>query len=300
LKYIQCRHCEKKYAVSEKLRLAAGKKIRCKHCSQIFEIIIQGDDEPSGEIDAIISGSAVERTEDHGGERADDASRHVQTSQEEGAAEHSEAVRKQKKLQLSISILLGTIFVCAAIGAYLYFYQPEWLNRPENNSSPPIIPSQLVNPMQAGSSGRAGVAGAEKKPVPAPESGKKPLPVSAQLSRADAPTSGQTKPVAKKRLMMLDGPEHPSQVCKDVAAEYWLRTHVLGTTKLEFSAYMKLLNMNTDQAGEIRTLCKDKLLVGRITEAAKAEQQPAWISAELKSRLLTGDASQTASSTTKK
>ncbi len=41
MEFIQCPHCQKQYAVNDKLRAAVGKRIRCKHCTQAFQIIIQ-------------------------------------------------------------------------------------------------------------------------------------------------------------------------------------------------------------------------------------------------------------------
>lgn len=40
MEYIQCLHCNKKYATNDKIRAAVGRKITCKACSESFEIVI--------------------------------------------------------------------------------------------------------------------------------------------------------------------------------------------------------------------------------------------------------------------
>jgi len=223
LEYIQCQHCQKRYNVNDKLRAAAGRKIRCKHCQKAFEIII-----------------------------IDDGNKPEQPEKKEQPA------RKKLNLQLIISIVLGFTLICMSAGAYLYFYKPELFHAPEQQKPQPIIPHNLVNPMSI---------------HVAPSASEKTKPQADRKTRAQHATSSPT------------GANPSLQVCKDAAAEYWLRTRLLATTRLDSDIYVKLLNMNLAQADEIRRICKDKSLVGKISEAARTDKKPSWIKTEIESQL---------------
>jgi len=48
MEYIQCTNCSKKYAANDKVRAAAGKRIKCKACNQTFPIVIYDSASDSG------------------------------------------------------------------------------------------------------------------------------------------------------------------------------------------------------------------------------------------------------------
>jgi len=341
LEYIQCQHCEKKYAVSERLRTAVGKQIRCKHCWQLFEIEIRHDtaqanaqqhdprstDRQRPDVTAPAHAAAPDERPDErksdrqsadrqrpeeqlfdkgadlqaGGDAAHNAAflnaaeETLVSASDDGdvampaavsdegdragrdeSEEHSDqtgvdkssgdkegaetAEKKRFNLHALISSLLGFILIGLSAAGYLYLYQPQLLQLQEQAERQAIIPQQLVNPMQL----------------------QGPQPAGAQQPRQLEPEAPRDAASAPKSL--LDGPDNPSQVCRDVAADYWLRTRMLVTTKLATDAYMQLLNMNLEQADEIRKLCRDRLQLGRLTSAAKAGQMPPWISREIRSR----------------
>jgi len=251
VEYIQCQHCRKRYAVSDKLRAAAGRKIRCKHCQQVFEIVIRrgepadaaGSPEHKAE-EAVaapeMGGAAAGAVPESGigGSEAPD--------RDDGELE---TAPKKNRIQLLITIILSLLLIAAAGGAGLFFYKPELFRDVRKAHESSVIPTKLVDPMrvktdmQKGAGRQAGAAGNHQQD------------------------------------------DQPSQACKDAAAEYWLRTRVLKTTKLETNAYMQLLEMNLEQAEQMRQWCQDEDVVSKVSEAARAGTQPAWISEAIKARL---------------
>jgi len=272
LKYIQCQHCEKKYAASEKLCAASGKKIRCKHCQQIFEIFIHDDQvciEQENTASTASEEAATANIEKDPEAPAidDDAAALNSTLEQEEPPDNkpkknTAPVKKKLNIQLFISMALGVTLLAIATTAYLFFYHHDLFEPSKKQAEKAIIPHQLIKPVS----------------IPFPQ--QKHTTASGKSKQKPA----QPAPRVQKAKSLLDGPDNPSQVCKDSAADYWFRTRLLTTVQLDTATYMELLNQNLDQAEEIRRLCKDKLLIARIADAAKTEQIPAWISSEIKSR----------------
>jgi len=271
VKYIQCQHCEKKYAANKKLCAAAGKKIRCKHCRQIFKIAIH-DDNVAVEQEDLPPPMAEENTTvaiENETPAADDIASPGEISDQEALPENNNEpeqntnpVKKTVNIQLLISIVLAFALLTTATVAYLFFYQHELFEPSKKQDTKHIIPNELIKPVN--------IVFPQQKPVM--DSEKSTL-------KPDQPT-----PRSQKAKSLLEGPDSPSQACKDSSADYWIRTRLLATSPLDTATYMELLNQNMDQADEIRRLCKGKLLIARITESAKTGQIPAWIKPEITSR----------------
>ncbi len=279
MKYIQCPHCEKKYATSEKLSAAVGKKIRCKHCQQIFEIIINDDhmrgdqqdmppasDKENATIDSEKAHAATASNESVPPDETPEKEE-LPDSANEKPEENTSPAKKKFNFQLFISIFLGIALLATVTGAYLFFYHNELFHPSQQQDKKHIIPQQLVKPINI----------TFQKPKQATDSKKVDTEQTKQKSIQPAPRSNKPK-------SLLDGPDNPSQVCKDSSADYWFRTRLLATSQLDTTTYLELLNQNLDQADEIRRLCKDKRLIGRITESARTGQIPPWIKTEVTSR----------------
>ena len=278
MKYIQCPHCKKKYAASEKLSAAVGKKIRCKHCQQVFEIIISDDhirkeqqDMPSPPDQENIAIDADKPLEaDTGNELAPPGEtlekEELPDSNIEGSEENTGPAKKNYNIQLFISIFLGISLLAIVTGAYLFFYHNELFHPSQQQDKKDIIPQQLIKPINITFPKQKQAADSQK---------------TAQEQIKHQPI--QPAPPSKPKSL-LDGPDHPSQVCKDSSADYWFRTRLIATSKLDTTTYLELLNQNLDQANEIRRLCKDKSLLSRITESARSGQIPPWIKTEVTSR----------------
>ena len=271
LEYIQCQHCQNKYAVSEKLRALTGRKIRCKHCQKVFEIAIHTDvpadnsvaiteiEEPGAAAPELITPAVDEPREESGAAETDEVDateEHQPESQETDAQETDQTAEapKKRRSQLWITATLALLLIAAASATGLFFYYPEWFRSAEQPATEPVIPAKLVDPMPA-----------------QPEQGAS--------TQKDADPSSK----AQKR-------DQPTQACKDAAAEYWLRTRVLATTKLASKAYMQLLEMNLEQAEQMRELCGDKDVVSRVSAAARAGTQPQWLRDAISARSFREDA----------
>jgi len=277
LQYIQCPHCEKKYAVSEKLCAAAGKKIRCKHCQQAFEIIISDDHVRGDQQDMPPppdkENATIDAKKDHAAPAADQFVSPDETPEKEQqpdsdnkkSKETATPVKKKVNVQLLISIFLGLALLATATGAYLFFYHNELFHPSQKQDNKHIIPQQLIKPVS----------------IPFPQ---QKHTMDSEKSKQSKQNPAQSAPRHQKPKSLLEGPDNPSQVCKDSAADYWFRTRLLTTSQLDTTSYLELLNMNLDQTAEIRRLCKDKPLIGRLTEAAKTGQVPTWIKTEIQSR----------------
>jgi len=299
LEFIQCPHCQKKYTVSNQLRAAAGKKIRCKHCSEGFEIQIQQASNSPAPIapEAVPEKPVVNTTNNAANEASiDEPTKSIQASvheqplqqkkeykQEEKPAEgkkpNAAVVKKTTKklnIQLLITIVLLIVLIAGAIGAYLFFNKDSLFADSSNTHTKTIIPHDLIKPIDI--------------KLPAPGVTKKTPSI--EQKAVQQAKAKPLEPVQKERPKAMPEPmkktsDKPplSQVCKDISADYWVRSHTLATASMDTSTYMKLLNQNLEQANEIRKLCNDKRLIGKIAKAARENQKPTWIAAEISLRM---------------
>jgi len=272
LDYIQCPHCKNKYAVSDKLKAATGKQIRCKHCQKAFEIAIQHDSvRPEAQSKSETAGQSAASS--HQAEEASSAFRQpsrptapdsdarkpepqAETSAEtRKTAQHKEpSGKKNINIQAVISMVLGVILIAASIGGYLFLNKPELVGVANQPAAKPMISHDLVHPMIA------------------------------DLPRLAARETVHGSPV-KKSTATAEQRHESLQACKDASADYWLRTRLLATADLDTKTYMGLLNMNVAQAQEIRILCKKKALIAKLSEAARSNKKPQWIKPEIEARI---------------
>ncbi|MDQ6998456.1 MAG: zinc-ribbon domain-containing protein [Mariprofundus sp.] len=326
MEIIQCPHCQKQYAVSDALRAAAGKKIRCKHCKTPFEIIIQSrpkSKNPESEVPPSEPNSAAPKStepkqttstkpedndlfeftqysnesEDDSGEQPlaqinnEDTELSKRTKQEtpeqtntseenvDTEKEHTKKTTKPKpakktlNIQLLITIALATVLLIASVAAaYLFIAQSEISSQPPKKAEKSIVTDELFKPIE--------VKIADPKPQPAVKEKPAAPTLPKPTSKASTDPTLTAKPIQKAAKTF-----NPSQVCKDVSAEYWVRSHTLATASIDTATYMKLLDQNLAQADQIRRACKDKALVGIISKAARTGDKLAWIKHEISSLL---------------
>jgi len=296
MEHIQCPHCNKKYGANEKIKAAAGKKIRCKHCQEIFEIVIQ-QATTSDTVQHSPSDTSPDRASESQSERAPESDKrpntekqpetdNQQSKKEEEKPAKKKTVKKQpvkKKsvnIQLVISIVLAAILLIGGIIALLYFNNPDLFKpTPKHESSTitlPAIPN--IDPFA-------------KPAMPDPvnhesEQTEPDTPPLENKNTADTSANERTsmQPKSSKAELAEGGPPKITQVCKDVAADHWIRTHKLAHRQMSSETYIKLFNQGIDQTAEVRKLCKDKSLVARLTAAAQKEVIPDWIRVEIESR----------------
>lgn len=315
MEFIQCPHCQKQYAANDKLRAAIGKKIRCKHCKQIFEINIPTPSEATpaqpekvvvenkhteATISKTAEGDALLNLSTYKGEDENTfQSREPVAFEDSGIAEAKEKpapfsldqetadsdeetdksakkataktkpAKKTLNIQLLITIVLATVLLIAAVAAYLFLTQPGLLSAVPKKTEKSIVTEKLFKPIE--------IKIAEPKPEPVIR--KEPVRFAAAKREAPMPKAAVQKPIKPKQKAAK--PFKPSQVCKDVSAEYWVRSNRLATASLDTATYMKLLDQNLVQADEIRGACKDKTLVGIISKAARTDNRLDWIKQEI-------------------
>lgn len=295
MEHIQCPHCKKKYGANDKIRAAVGKKIRCKHCQEIFEIVIQqAGNKQEIKPDSVEKPAASKET----AEPQVETSIPDENSKEEETASEKKVARKQKKkvvkkkginVQLTITIVLAAILLIGGITALLYFNNPELFKQaPKKETSriiKPLIPdidpfSKSISPEPASQKSVQAVSKKTEADTPqttAPENTNS-VPVT-DVEKASA------KPGKNRAPSLLDGPKKPTQVCKDAAADQWIRTHKLSHSQMSTKTYMRLFNQGVGQTAEVRKLCKGGTsLVVRLTAAAKEEKIPDWIRTEIEAR----------------
>ncbi|MDQ6969768.1 MAG: zinc-ribbon domain-containing protein [Mariprofundus sp.] len=257
MEFIQCPHCQKKYAISDQLRAAVGKKIRCKHCSEVFDINIQMASKKPAPSPAA---SPV--------------------AEQEPQIKAAQAKKKKLNIQLMITIVLLIILMAVAIGAYLFFNKDSLFGTSPEQDTQRIIPQELIKPVAIKLSSpvndHAVKKVEQKKAVTLAQHKPAALPASAAVKSQTIPEPAV--PVDKQA-------SQPSQVCKDISADYWVRSHRLATTSMDTATYMKLLDQNLEQADEIRQRCKQKGLISKIAKASRTNQKPAWIAQEISSRI---------------
>lgn len=310
MEYIQCPHCQKKYGVSEKLRAATGKRIRCKHCQQTFAIFIQESinqatlnkineqqhpesltekKEPEAQSEA--EPQTVQKSESD----KTTAKKKKKRSGKKGTNTVKKRAKKSLNIQLVIMIVLGTLLVVSGVGGYLYLYHPD-LIRPETaKEQPKVNPEMNFKSVDPFAIKDKQPDKNQKKSEPKIESkiANEPLTPAKQAVKkqpsSTRPKAEEEKPAITKEREKSpqDGPENPTQVCKDAAADYWIRTHMISNAMLTNEAYMKLLNQGLTLTDEVRTRCKERELVARLAEAARNELAPDWIKPEIISRTTT-------------
>ena len=279
MEYIQCPHCLHKYGVNERMRTAVGKKICCKQCQQAFRIIILGTPDKSADSVKAESHKQERSLENKQGElRGESKNRSagltageeqdsVPSSPDE-ETHGSPRVKLKKKLNTQFITFLALIFtlLCTGVGLIIYFEFPQWLAAIKPGPTDTITSSKsLIKPI---------------KPITLFPAG----PPEADNAAKELPPVDDT---AGRDKTMLQGPDHPSQACRDVAANFWIRIHVMSTVNLDTRTYMKLLDQGLHQPDEIRKLCRDRFLAGRLTDAAKQDKTPEWISKEIEQRTQT-------------
>ncbi len=263
MEYIQCSHCQKKYGVNDKLKSAAGKQIRCKHCHETFEIVIHDNRralEPQTDSEVVVCEQAADqslspdpsessaqdnRQEEPKPTKADEV--HPPSEEEKGK---EQPTKKTVNIHALISVVLGVTLIFASVGGYLFLNKPELFGINKQPEPKSVIPQNLVDPMAAG---------------PA--------------------VAKQTKAPLTKRNNGASQSAQALKICKDLAADYWVRTRLLATAELDANTYMALLNMNLEQAQEIRKVCKEKSLVAKLAEAVRTNTKPQWIKPEIDARL---------------
>jgi len=294
LEFIQCPHCQKQYTVNDRLRKAVGKKIRCKYCSQPFEIKIQaaaditktqdvaveaaqsesiqfGAQKVEPEVDVIITPSEHAHKPDvlqSGGSPASEEQQEVSVTKKKEAKKGTPA-KKKINIQLLITILLSVSLV-VAVSIFLLSDKVDLLGSSAEKDVQSIIPQELIKPLEFGLPIQKEAPAAYKEKVKT--IAKEPVRMAAEQAERGA----VKEPLAKHVL---------AQVCKDISADYWIRSHTLATARLDTATYMKLLDQNLEQAAEIRKLCKDKSLIGQLAKAARSASKPAWIQQEINRRI---------------
>ena len=294
MEFIQCPYCQKKYGVSDKLRRATGKRINCKHCQKTFIIFIQEKISPAvqNQIDEQRHTRKVQQEQQIEPEIIEIPPEPQKEPESEKKKTASGGKKKRKatkksankplNMQMVILVILGTLFIAGSSGAYLYFYNHELFERlaeppqaePESNPESNIKPfdpfAKMVKPesedeSQTSPAGNEAVQQETKQTASSPEE----TPVAATKDKDKAAT---------------DGPLNPSQVCRDAAADYWIRTNMIANAMLTNEAYMKLLSQGISLTDEVRTRCKERELVGRLAESARSEDVPEWIKKEIINR----------------
>jgi len=280
LEYIQCPHCEKKYAVNDRIKASVGKQIRCKHCQATFSIIIQhttGKEEVQEQQTVEASSSVVKTVVAAQPEvtKVPDANEkppHEDISPTKPVKKKASG-KKPLNLQLIITIVLAVILIIGSIAAYLFINNPELFNPPAKKESShiiePVIPA--IDPfampiIPALKSEQAAEQAAASPPVDQNDSGV----VTTAIEPAMATANNQP-----------EGTVHTAtQACKDAAAKHWVRTYKLAHTRLSGEAYYTLFDEGVKQTDELRTLCKDNSLVASLTTAANEKIIPEWIRLE--------------------
>jgi len=281
LEFIQCPHCQKKYAANDQLRAAVGKKIRCKHCSQGFEIQLQKLP-PTPQTSESVPEEPIVKTE----ESISASTAHEQPLQQEQKEKQAEKkkpnsavakkVTKKLNIQLLITIVLLIVLIGGAIGAYLFFNKDNLFTDSATPKTESIIPHDLIKPIDIKSTAPKAT---KKTPITKQNVSHQSKPI------VTAPVPKAPQQAIPERVQQSSENIPLSQTCKDISADYWLRTHTLATVSMDTATYMKLLNQNLEQANAIRTVCKDKRLISKIAKAARVNQKPSWIESEIDLRI---------------
>ena len=291
MEFIQCPHCQKKYGVSDKLRRATGKRIRCKHCQNTFIIFIQEKISPEvqKQLDAQrearrleeqqhLEPQILEAPEERAEEKPKEPVKELKQKRKGGKKKRKATKKTAKKplnIQMVILIILATLLVAGASGTYLYFYNPELFEvkseqMPAEATIKPFDPFAKKIKPEAAEIDQASPAEQNREPE------------DAKLSNSSEASSETAK--KPKQKAATDGPDNPSQVCRDAAADYWIRTNMIANAMLTNEAYMKLLSQGISLTDEVRTRCKEKALVGRLADSARSEDLPEWIKKEVVAR----------------
>ncbi|NWF35577.1 zinc-ribbon domain-containing protein [Mariprofundus sp. KV] len=285
MEFIQCPYCQKKYGVSDKLRRATGKRINCKHCQKTFIIFIQEK----------ISQALQHKIDEQQHAKETQQKQHVEPEIIEKSAEPQKepeseqkkpatggkkkrrvtkkSARKPMNIQMVILVILGTLLIAGASGVYLYFYNHELFERLAEQ--PRAEPESDIKPFDPFDRQEKPDSAAAPQTPPAGSETEQPQTSAPAAASVDEKTEPEE---------ITDDPLNPSQVCRDAAADYWIRTNMIANATLTNEAYIKLLNQGISLTDEVRTRCKERALVGRLAESARSEEVPEWIKKEIIAR----------------
>jgi len=238
--FIQCPHCSHKYGVNDRMRTAVGKQIRCKQCQIPFRIVILN---LSGRIPESVPTTQQESSDNQQKTKglADDARQSESNCNDSDTADlkathpndlKPEATRSPevaadavddtsdqtqipdqpaKKTSVNLKRKINTGFLgkltvtivlsCTAIGLFIYLQYPQWLDL-TSNLEQIAHPEPLLKPLHIAP---VGPVAADKKPL--------------------SDDAGRNK-------TLLEGPDQPVQVCRDAAADFWMRIHLMSTALL--------------------------------------------------------------------
>ena len=277
MEYIQCPHCLKKYGVNEKIRAASGKTIRCKGCQETFEIAIYAtpepekpavqEDEPRQNPES--SAAKTDRPEATASEAATTDTASEQKPAKEKADKKTKPAKK-RSFQMLFTIVLALLLLIAVTVALIFQFKPDLLepvsteqtqlNEPEKIAV--VEPKAPTVTVEKAPQGEVTKEVAEEKPGEKPE---------AKAETTASRTSSQD-------------PVNASGDCKRAAVEQWFTDYMMMHGDLSSKEYIRLLDESSSHTERVRTLCGDKHLASRITEAAKLGEKPGWIEAEISDR----------------
>ncbi|MDQ6992530.1 MAG: zinc-ribbon domain-containing protein [Mariprofundus sp.] len=256
MEYIQCPHCTKKYGVNDRMRGAVGKLIRCKSCQNTFQILIIKI------ADRTIPPAIEKKLPQQNPQTAkpdsptpqpktpDKPSLVVERIKEESVKVPHVKLKKKLDVQFVFLIGLSMAILLIAIGMLIYFKFPQLVNSYTNTKV-----HQVSSP--------------DSSPIgPPSNSAKQPEPT-------------EVEDTINRHKTMLEGPKDASKICRDVAADFWKRSHTMNADNIDIQTYTRLLNEGVEQPSEIRNLCHDRYLTGRLIESAKQDKIPPWISSEI-------------------
>ncbi|GAV19873.1 hypothetical protein MMIC_P0831 [Mariprofundus micogutta] len=304
MEYIQCPHCEKKYAANDTIKASVGKKIRCKQCKEPFEIIVQQRPRKNTAANkpeknqAAEQNKAVEETVQSEGvkkpSKASEPAKEKRSNKKNKKNKKSATGKKRLNTQLIITSVLVITLIITAIVGFLFFNNPELFQASESKQNSKTI-QPLIPDFDPFAKGIGPAAPESKKEESAPSEEEKLkdeglLAPEAEQPKTDPapgipePDSSEQQTVRENIPPESEGPKNPTQACKDAASIRWISIYKLSHEKLNSETYMKLFGQGAGQTAEVRKLCKDNSLVTRLTSAAREEKIPEWIRKEIETR----------------
>ena len=124
MEYIQCTHCGKRYAVSDRVKKAEGQFTTCKSCQEKFLIVIHDEsDEPLTDSSETISTGGWDPSLTMPGQDDDDSesgqpSEEQSLDEDDGGAEVLEELKNKRQKQLRLYVLIGLLVCLIGVGVF--------------------------------------------------------------------------------------------------------------------------------------------------------------------------------------
>jgi len=270
MEYIQCTHCHKKYRVTDQVRAASGRVVKCKACGEAMKIVIFESPADVAPAAQVIDSQNIKHTDElqdssptppKSRESKPDEKTLNDGRQRHAAAQVSQTAGRKKKITLSA--VLGGLIVAGSI--YGFF---QGRSHQANDLHHVAVLKQ--------------VSKADQKTAPS----------QAKVSHDNLPEQTAHSDIQPQDTAINHNAVSYSSACKEAAARQWINDFTLSHGQQNGADEIRLLDQGVQNSALIRQHCGGSNVVFEVLQAAQKGVPPAWL-AKTVSDMTAGDSGNT-------